>query len=93
MGTNISTFAPGWQVDTLDKNGNPIKTNGTSLSAAMLSGIFAIACQSGGSFCNNITTGSVAYNALIFHGVMNTVTDPGGAPLTGATSRFIPQKW
>ena len=92
-GWNISTFAPGVNVSTLDKSGNPTTGSGTSLSTAILSGIFAISCQSAGSFCNNITTGSQAYNALKAHGVMNTVTDPGGAQLTGATSRFIPQKW
>ncbi|GJL74234.1 S8 family serine peptidase [Nitrosomonas sp.] len=92
-GWNISTFAPGISVNTLDKNGNPIIASGTSLSTAMLSGIFAISCQSAGSFCNTITNGTQAYNALKVHGVIGTVTDPDGTQLTGATSRFIPQKW
>ncbi len=92
-GWNISTFAPGVNVSTLDKNGNPVTGSGTSLSTAIVSGIFAISCQSAGSFCNNITTGSQAYNALKVHGVIGTVTEENGSTLIGATSRFIPQKW
>ncbi len=93
-GTNVSTFAPGIDIPALDKNGNPVTTNGTSLSTAILSGIFALACQSAAPFCDNLTTAAPAYTSLKNTGITGTVTDQSGAPLSGgAPSRFIPQRW
>ncbi len=92
-GTNVSTFAPGFGISTLNQNGSPILANGTSLSTAILSGIFALACQSAAPFCDNLTTAAPAYADLRNTGVIGTVTDPGGATMSGATSRFIPQRW
>lgn len=92
-GTNISTFAPGSAVPLIDQNGSPVTVNGTSFSAPYVAGIFAVACQSVVPYCSSNDTG-VLYQALRDTGILGTVTNADGTPLTGATSRFIwKQAW
>jgi hypothetical protein len=77
----------------INQNGTPVLANGTSFSAPYIAGVFAIACQAAGQACNTATTAASLYQALRNEGTLNTVTNTNGTPLTGATSRFIPQKW
>jgi|CXWL01.1.fsa_nt_gi hypothetical protein len=92
-GTNISAFAPGQSVALLNYNGVSVLNNGTSFSAPYIAGIFAIACQAAGTLCNTAPTAASLYNELRNTGVLGTVTNTNGTPLTGATSRFIVQRW
>lgn len=92
-GFNISTFSPGESVSLINQSGTPVVASGTSFSAPYIAGVFAIACQAAGSLCNTATTAASLYQALRNEGILNTVTNTNGTPLTGATSRFIPQKW
>lgn len=92
-GFNISTFNPGESVLLMDQNGVSVIANGTSFSAPYIAGVFAIACQAAGQTCNTATTAASLYQALRNEGTLNTVTNTNGTPLTGATSRFISQKW
>lgn len=92
-GLNISTFAPGSAVPLIDQNGSPVTVNGTSFSAPYIAGVFAVACQSVVPYCSSNDTG-VLYQALRDTGILGTVTNADGTPLTGATSRFIwKQAW
>ncbi len=92
-GLNISTFAPGTNVPLIDQYGLPVTVSGTSFSAPYLAGIFAVACQAVAPYCSTNDTG-VLYQALRDTGILGTVTNPDGTPLTGATSRFIwKQAW
>ena len=89
-GFNISTFSPGESVSLINQNGTPVAASGTSFSAPYIAGVFAIACQAAGQLCNTATTAASLYQALRNEGILNTVTNTNGTPLTGATSRFIP---
>ena len=90
-GTNISAFAPGYYVNTINQNGVNAWGHGTSFSAGYISGVFAVACQAFQPACStNIGT---IYGGLRNTGVLNTVTESSGSVLTGATSRFIWQQW
>ncbi len=96
-GANIATFAPGKDVLSMDKDGEPTLSNGTSFSAAYITGLFATACEAADTYlyayCESKNTAGL-YSALkTFGGTIGTVTDSDGTPLTGATSRFISQKW
>ncbi len=92
-GSNISAFAPGESVALLNFNGTSVTNNGTSFSAPYIAGIFAVACQAAGTLCNTATNATTLYDALRNTGVIGTVTNTNGTPLTGATSRFIVQQW
>jgi serine protease len=87
-GTNISTFAPGTRVNLLNFNGQQVLNSGTSFSAPYIAGIFAAGCQYFAPYCSQNSAGSI-YQALRDFGVIGTVVNPDGSPLTGATSRFI----
>lgn len=87
-GTNISTFAPGVNVNLLNYNGLPTTNSGTSFSAPYIAGIFAAACQFYTPYCNTQDTGTI-YQELRNFGAIGTVVNPDGSTLTGATSRFI----
>lgn len=93
-GTNISGFAPGRYVSLLSHDGvvDAINTSGTSFSAPYVAGIFAIACEAAGTFCDSGNTPSI-YQAMRDSATLGTVTDTDGSPLTGAPSRFIGQNW
>jgi subtilisin family serine protease len=45
VGQNISTFAPGRNVQLMGKNGQKVINSGTSFSAPYIAGIFAVACS------------------------------------------------
>jgi hypothetical protein len=92
-GTNISAFAPGESVALLNYNGTSVINSGTSFSSPYIAGIFAVACQAAGTLCNTATNATTLYDALRNTGVIGTVTNTNGTPLTGATSRFIVQQW
>ncbi len=96
-GLNIAAFAPGQDVLAMHEDGSAVTVSGTSFSAAYIAGTFAVACQAAAPYCDNIVTNPNAgelYSALKkYGGTMGTVTAPDGVPLTGATSRFISQKW
>lgn len=92
-GWNISAFAPGENVPALNYTGVQILANGTSLAAPYISGIFATACQAVAPYCESVTSAAPLYQALRNTGTLNTVTDTGGGPLIGATSRFISKQW
>ena len=77
----------------LNFNGTSVTNNGTSFSAPYIAGIFAVACQAAGALCNTATNATTLYDALRNTGVIGTVTNTNGTPLTGATSRFIVQQW
>lgn len=91
-GWNISAFAPGEDVPTMNHKGNRITPDGTSFSAPYISGVFAVACQAAGTLC---TSGDTAYlyETLRNTGTLGTVTNTNGSTLTGATPRFISQQW
>lgn len=94
-GWNISTFAPGTNSVKLDQNGFPHTWNeGTSYAAPLISGVFAVACQYLQSINYNPTCATAAnatavYDALKTLAATDTVTNPGGGTLIGATSRFV----
>lgn len=91
-GWNISTFSPGQSVQAMDQNGTSATVSGTSFSAPYVSGIFAVVCQAAGTYCNSGNTAAL-YSDLRNTGILGTVTNSDGTPLTGATSRFIRQQW
>lgn len=89
-GTNVSAFAPGVDVLALDHYGYVVSESGTSLAAPYIAGLFAAGCQSSAPFCSNISSGTVAYNALKNIGTMGTVVNADGTALpSGTPSRFI----
>ena len=92
-GWNISAFAPGEYVPVIDRFGNPVTAVGTSLAAPYITGIFAVACQFAEPYCDVGGPAAALYTALRNTGTLNTVTDTYGAPLIGATPRFISQQW
>lgn len=93
-GWNISTFAPGQAVATLNYTGVQTLSNGTSFSAPYIAGLFATACQASGTLCNTAISAAPLYQALRDTGTLNTVTNTGSSTLvTGSTSRFISKQW
>jgi hypothetical protein len=93
IGWNISAFAPGKSVKLLNSNGASVITSGTSFSAPYIAGIFAVACQAAGTYCSTAGSAAAKYTVLRDTGILNTVTNTNGTPLTGATSRSISQQW
>jgi hypothetical protein len=93
-GSNISTFAPGEFIQTLDFNGSVTYKNGTSLAAPYVAGLFATVCQAAAPVCDTVTTAAPLYQALRDLGELNTVVNTGGTALpAGTTSRFIWKQW
>ena len=92
VGWNISAFAPGEFVPVMNQYGSATAVSGTSFSAPYVAGIFAIACQAAGTFCDSGDTAGI-YTAFRNTGTIGTVTDVDGTPLIGATPRFIWQQW
>lgn len=62
-GSNISTFAPGTNVNVLYYTGQQATWTGTSFAAPYISGIFAIACQAVAPYCATTSTEQI-YTAL-----------------------------
>ncbi|MEN9461304.1 MAG: hypothetical protein RIS84_1324 [Pseudomonadota bacterium] len=93
FGWNISTFAPGESVATLNYTGVQTLVNGTSFSAPYVAGLFATACQASGTVCNTATSAAPLYQLMRDSGTLNTVTNVGGSTLTGSTSRFLYKSW
>lgn len=91
-GWNISAFAPGENVNAINPFGNGVSVNGTSFSSPYIAGVFAVACQTAGTYCNSAATADM-YNAIRNTGTVGTVSNTNGTPLTGATPRFIWQQW
>jgi len=87
-GMNISTFAPGLNVNLLNFNGQATVNSGTSFSAPYVAGLFAAGCQYYAPYCSSTDVGTT-YQQLRAFGTMGTVVNPDGSALTGATSRFI----
>lgn len=78
----------------MDINGlTPGLNSGTSFSAPYVAGMFAVACQAAGTFCDSGDTPGI-YTAMRNTGTLDTVKMEDGSPLTnGSTSRFIWQQW
>lgn len=91
-GWNISTFAPGQPVNVMIHLGSVLSVDGTSVSTAYVSGMFAVACQYAGTFCDSGDTAGI-YTAMRNTGTLGTVVNLDGSPLTDSTSRFIRQQW
>lgn len=91
-GWNISTFAPGQAIQAIDRIGFDGPISGTSFAAPYVAGMFAVACEQAGSYCSTADVAEI-YANMRATGTLNTVTDPDGKPLTGATSRFIHHRW
>lgn len=93
-GANVSTFAPAQAVRVMDKNGLMPSVDGTSIAAPYIAGLFAMACQSAGTYCNT-TPITTVYNSMRGAGTLGTVKNPDGSPPlpNGSTSRFIWQQW
>ncbi len=93
-GSNISGFAPGESILTMKKDGTATYANGTSMSTAYVSGLFAIACQAAGTFCDSAITAASLYQAMRDTGQVGTVTGVGGTVLpNGTPSRFLSNQW
>lgn len=92
-GWNISTFAPGAAVATLNYTGVQTIVDGTSISAPYIAGLFATACQASGTVCNTATSAAPLYQSMRNSGTFNTVVNTGGGTLTTAISRFIYKFW
>jgi subtilisin family serine protease len=91
FGANISTFAPGQQVPTINFNGLPFLSDGTSFAAPYISGVFAVGCQVLSPPCATQPVANL-FTTLRSLGVMNSVVNPGGGALPpGTPSRFIPR--
>ena len=94
-GSNVSTFAPAQNVRGMDRNGGtPSLFSGTSLAAPYMAGVFAVACQAAGTYCDT-TPIATLYNDLRNTGTLGTVKNADGStPLpNNSTSRFIWQQW
>ncbi len=94
IGTNISTFAPGNQVNLLGSNGLATLNSGTSFSAPYIAGLFAVGCEviarpPSTSNCTNLPVQTL-FQQLRNIGVTGSVVEPNGTPLpVGTPSRFI----
>lgn len=92
VGWNISTFAPAAGIQTMSNVGTPITGSGTSFAAPYIAGLFAIACQFSGTYCNTTPTATI-FADLRATGTMGTVTGITGIFGPNSTSRFISQQW
>ncbi|MBU3647262.1 MAG: hypothetical protein FGM56_04205 [Limnohabitans sp.] len=89
-GSNISVFAPGDSVATMNYTGATKIDSGTSFAAPYISGVFAVGCQAAGTLCNTMSNAGAAYTALRNLGINNTVKNADGTMLpAGTPSRFI----
>ena len=89
IGANVSAYAPGVNVPTLDSYGNPTFATGTSIAAPFLAGLFAAGCPVLGTFCKVSTVADI-YARMRSIGVMGTVVMDNGSPLpAGTASRFV----
>lgn len=92
-GSNISVFAPGTDVNSMNFNGIGSTGSGTSFSSPYMAGMFAVGCQVVAPFCSTASStpnAGTAYTALRNIGAIGTVFEPDGSPLpSGTTSRFI----
>lgn len=90
VGNNISTFSPGTNVSLMNFNGAAIVNSGTSFAAPYISGVFAVACQAGGNYCQTMANAGAAYSVVRSVGTVGTVVNPDGTALpAGTVSRFI----
>lgn len=87
-GWNIAGFAPGRDVNVINNVGNSTTDYGTSMSAPLVSGLFAVGCHSSAPLCSVTPTG-VLYDTIKQFATVGTVTNKDGTPLTGAYSRFF----
>jgi hypothetical protein len=87
-GWNISGFAPGRDVNVIDNAGISTTDWGTSMSAPLVSGLFAVACHNSALLCDVAPTGML-YDGMRQFATVGTVTNKDGTPLTGAYSRFF----
>ncbi len=53
VGDAIDAYAPAHRVNTMDSNGQPTTATGTSFSAPIIAGIFAVACEANPSVCRD----------------------------------------
>lgn len=89
-GSNVSVFAPGTNVSLIHFYGDAWINSGTSFAAPYQAGIFAVACQAAGSFCDTVANAGVAYQGLRSIANTGTVVEANGSVLPGnTTSRFI----
>lgn len=67
IGSNISTYAPRVNVSVIDQNGTATISSGTSFSAPLIAGLFAVGCQYYG-VCDLLSTdpqrATAAYNTM-----------------------------
>jgi hypothetical protein len=89
FGTNVSTYAPGTNVDLINFDGSGWINSGTSFSAPYLAGVFAAACQVAAPFCDTMANAGAAYDALRNIGTLGTVVNSDGTALPAGVSRFI----
>ncbi len=87
-GWNIAGFAPGQQVAVIDSAGNNTTASGTSMSAPLVSGLFAVACQISALSCDTAPTGML-YDGMKQFATVGSVVNKDGSALTGAYSRFF----
>jgi hypothetical protein len=89
-GWQIDLFAPGQAVPLYGHDGRLYAWSGTSFASAYVSGLFAIGCQLYPNYC---VQPQLAFDGLKSVMTPNTVTNPNGTPLTGATPLMIKQSW
>jgi hypothetical protein len=77
----------------MNQFGDHSLSNGTSASAAYISGVFATACEAAGTLCDQGDTAYLYTELRNIGGTLGTVTNTDGTPLLGATSRFISIRW
>ncbi len=97
-GSNVSMFVPGYQVAVLTKEGGIGVDSGTSLSAPHVAGLFAVVCQTVGTYCDSASTQEM-YQAFRKTSTIGTVASNNGsnrgnngAAITRGSSRLITQR-
>lgn len=92
-GSSIAAFAPAYQVTSLSSNGGTAVGDGTSFSAPLISGVFAVACEAIATYatnCNNTTDTAAKYNAIKSTALMGTAVNPDGSVFSdGSPSSFV----